>query len=139
VVTRISAYQNSEGYQLKTLKAKNSVTGDQTTTWVYGTTLSDSDVARNDLVRVQGVSGQVRRQRSRHRWPQRYPAGPHPSVPAALDLNLSPSGLGLDGLATAHGFAGVLGLSVAKLFGLYLVSQQSATFCNKVQQVPGSK
>jgi RHS repeat-associated protein len=39
--------------QLKTLKAKNSETGDQTTTWVYGTTLSDSDVARNDLVRAK--------------------------------------------------------------------------------------
>jgi hypothetical protein len=35
------------------LKAKNSETGDQTTTWVYGTTLSDSDVARNDLVRAK--------------------------------------------------------------------------------------
>jgi RHS repeat-associated protein len=39
--------------QLKTLKAKNNETGDQTTTWVYGTTLSDSDVARNDLLRAK--------------------------------------------------------------------------------------
>jgi hypothetical protein len=38
---------------VKTLKARNSDTGDQTTTWVYGTTLSDSDVARNDLVRAK--------------------------------------------------------------------------------------
>jgi hypothetical protein len=35
------------------LKAKNNETGDQTTTWVYGTTLSDSDVARNDLLRAK--------------------------------------------------------------------------------------
>ena len=39
--------------QIRTLKAKNSVTGDQTTTWVYGTTLTDSDVARNDLLRAK--------------------------------------------------------------------------------------
>jgi hypothetical protein len=39
--------------QLKTLKAKNNETGDQTTTWLYGTTLSDSDVARNGLVRAK--------------------------------------------------------------------------------------
>jgi RHS repeat-associated protein len=39
--------------QLKTLTAKNTVTQDQVTTWVYGTTLSDSDVARNDLLRAK--------------------------------------------------------------------------------------
>jgi RHS repeat-associated protein len=39
--------------QLRTLTAKNSTTGDQVTTWVYGTTLSDSDVARNDLLRAK--------------------------------------------------------------------------------------
>jgi RHS repeat-associated protein len=39
--------------QLRTLTAKNSVTGDQVTTWVYGTTLTDSDVARNDLLRAK--------------------------------------------------------------------------------------
>jgi RHS repeat-associated protein len=39
--------------QLATLTAKNSVTGDQVTTWTYGTTLSDSDVASNDLLRYK--------------------------------------------------------------------------------------
>ncbi|MCW5555098.1 MAG: RHS repeat-associated core domain-containing protein [Verrucomicrobiae bacterium] len=39
--------------QIETLTAKNSVTGDQVTTWVYGTTLTDSDVARNDLLRAK--------------------------------------------------------------------------------------
>jgi hypothetical protein len=39
--------------QLKTLTAKNNVTLDQLTTWVYGTTLSDSDVARNDFFRAK--------------------------------------------------------------------------------------
>jgi hypothetical protein len=39
--------------QIKTLTAKNNATGDQVTTWVYGTTLSDSDVARADLLRAK--------------------------------------------------------------------------------------
>src|SRR5438552_3209253 len=42
---------NADG-RLKTLTAKNSVTGDQATQYVYGTTLSDSDVASNDLLRA---------------------------------------------------------------------------------------
>jgi YD repeat-containing protein len=33
-----------------TMTAVNSTTGDQTTTWIYGTTLTDSGVARNDLL-----------------------------------------------------------------------------------------
>ena len=33
-----------------TLTAKNPVTGDQTTRYEYGTTLADSDIARNDLL-----------------------------------------------------------------------------------------
>ncbi|MFM7213877.1 MAG: RHS repeat-associated core domain-containing protein [Verrucomicrobiota bacterium] len=43
--------------QLKTLTAKNSVTGDQVTIWVYGVVKgvgsTDSDVARNDLLRAK--------------------------------------------------------------------------------------
>ena len=41
---------NADGLPL-TLTAKNASTGDQTTTFTYGTTLSDSDIARNDLLR----------------------------------------------------------------------------------------
>ena len=37
---------NADG-QIKTLTAKNSTTGDQVTTYNYGTTLSDSKIARN--------------------------------------------------------------------------------------------
>ena len=43
--------------QIGTLTAKNSTTGDQVTTWVYGvvkgTGSTDSDVARNDLLRAK--------------------------------------------------------------------------------------
>lgn len=43
--------------QIQTLTAKNSVTGDQVTTWVYGVVngvgSTDSDVARNDLLRAK--------------------------------------------------------------------------------------
>ncbi len=35
---------------VSTMTAVNSTTGDQTTTWLYGTTLADSGVARNDLL-----------------------------------------------------------------------------------------
>jgi RHS repeat-associated protein len=45
-----SAY-NADG-RLKTLTAINSVTGNQVTKYVYGTTLNDSDVASNDLLRA---------------------------------------------------------------------------------------
>ena len=38
--------------QLATLTAKNSTTGDQITTYVYGTTTTDSGVARADLLRA---------------------------------------------------------------------------------------
>ena len=37
---------------IRTMTAVNSTTGDQTTTWVYGTTLPDSGAARNDLLRA---------------------------------------------------------------------------------------
>ncbi len=37
---------------IRTMTAVNSSTGDQTTTWVYGTTLANSGVARNDLLRA---------------------------------------------------------------------------------------
>ncbi|NQT40548.1 MAG: RHS repeat-associated core domain-containing protein [Planctomycetes bacterium] len=39
--------------QVSTLVAKNSSTGDQTTRYVYGTTLEDSDIARADLLRAE--------------------------------------------------------------------------------------
>ena len=39
--------------QIATLTAKNPATGDQVTTYVYGTTLSDSAIARNDLLRAE--------------------------------------------------------------------------------------
>jgi YD repeat-containing protein len=42
---------NTDG-RLKTLTTKNSVTGDQVTKYVYGTTLTESDVASNDLLRA---------------------------------------------------------------------------------------
>jgi len=38
--------------RLKTLTAKNSTTGDQLTKYVYGTTLANSDVASNELLRA---------------------------------------------------------------------------------------
>jgi len=38
--------------QVKTLTAKNLTTGDQVTKYVYGTTLTDSDIARSDLLRA---------------------------------------------------------------------------------------
>lgn len=43
---------NADG-SLETLTAKNSTTGDQTTTYVYGTTLSDSGVATSTLKRSE--------------------------------------------------------------------------------------
>ncbi|NUQ66465.1 MAG: hypothetical protein HUU20_28725, partial [Pirellulales bacterium] len=43
---------NADG-NLATLTAKNPTTGDQSTRYVYGTTLSDSGVARSDLLRAE--------------------------------------------------------------------------------------
>ena len=39
--------------KMATLVAVNSTTGNQTTTWTYGTTLTDSDLASNDLLRYK--------------------------------------------------------------------------------------
>ena len=50
VVTQMT--YNADGAIL-TLTAKNPATGDQTTTYVYGTTLADSDLASNDLLRAE--------------------------------------------------------------------------------------
>ena len=50
-VTVEMAY-NADG-QLSTLTAKNPTTGDQTTTYVYGTTLSDSEIATSTLKRAE--------------------------------------------------------------------------------------
>ncbi|NUQ66081.1 MAG: RHS repeat-associated core domain-containing protein, partial [Pirellulales bacterium] len=43
---------NADG-QLATLTAKNPTAGDQTTRYVFGTTLSDSGIARSDLLRAE--------------------------------------------------------------------------------------
>jgi len=43
---------NADG-RMASLTAINSVTGNQVTTWIYGTTLSDSDIASNDLLSVK--------------------------------------------------------------------------------------
>ena len=43
---------NADG-QLETLTAKNPTTGDQTTTYVYGTTLTDSEIATSTLKRAE--------------------------------------------------------------------------------------
>lgn len=48
---RETTYTYADG-RLQTLVAKNSTTGDQITRYVYGTTLADSDVASNDLLRA---------------------------------------------------------------------------------------
>ena len=50
-VTVEMAY-NADG-QLSTLTAKNPTTGDQTTTYVYGTTLTDSEIATTTLKRAE--------------------------------------------------------------------------------------
>ena len=39
------------------MTALNATTGDQTTFWIYGTTLADSGVARNDLLRLTAYPG----------------------------------------------------------------------------------
>ena len=39
--------------------AKNSTTGDQTTTWTYGTTLTESDIARNELLCYKQLSPEL--------------------------------------------------------------------------------
>ena len=54
--------------QIATLTAKNPATGDQVTTYVYGTTLTDSDIARADLLRAEIYPDSRRRGRSAGRW-----------------------------------------------------------------------
>lgn len=49
---RTSYRYNADG-KLVELTAENAVTGDQTTTWEYGTTLGDSGVASNELLRFK--------------------------------------------------------------------------------------
>ena len=48
---RTTEYAYTPGGQLECLTLKNSVTGDQLTRWIYGSTLSDSSIARGDLLR----------------------------------------------------------------------------------------
>lgn len=50
---RTMAYRYTLDDQLQTLTLVNEVTGDQVTRWIYGTTLDDSKVARNDLLRAK--------------------------------------------------------------------------------------
>ncbi|MGH7979234.1 MAG: RHS repeat-associated core domain-containing protein [Limisphaerales bacterium] len=56
---RTTNYTYNADSRLATLTAVNSVTGSQTTTWVYGTTLSDSGVASNDLVSAKQLPDNV--------------------------------------------------------------------------------
>ncbi len=63
--TRVTKYEYNGDGRVKKLKAQNSVTGEQVTEWVYGTTVgsgvAESDVASFDLVRQKiypdGVGG----------------------------------------------------------------------------------
>jgi RHS repeat-associated protein len=50
-IARTTNFAYTLDNQIATLTAKNPVTGDQITTYLYGTTLADSGVARNDLLR----------------------------------------------------------------------------------------
>ena len=43
---------NADG-KMATMKAKNSTTGDQTTTWTYGATTTESDIASKELLRYK--------------------------------------------------------------------------------------
>ena len=54
---RTTEYSYTVGGQLECLTLKNAVTGDQVTRWTYGTTLADSEIARNDLLRSKVHSG----------------------------------------------------------------------------------
>jgi YD repeat-containing protein len=49
---RTTNYSYTLDNLIATMTAVNSTTGDQTTFWLYGTTLTDSGVARNDLLRL---------------------------------------------------------------------------------------
>jgi RHS repeat-associated protein len=51
--TRISRYAWHPSGQMQTLTLQNSVTGDQVTRWIYGTTLYNSAVADNSLLRAK--------------------------------------------------------------------------------------
>lgn len=55
---------NADG-RVKTLTVKNSITGDQVTQYVYGTTLSDSDIASNELLRQMIYPGDKKSDRDR--------------------------------------------------------------------------
>jgi YD repeat-containing protein len=50
---RVTAFTYNTDGKLLTLTARNSVTGDQVTRFVYGTTLEDSGVASNGLLRAK--------------------------------------------------------------------------------------
>jgi len=50
---RTSEYAYHADGEIETMTLVNSVTGNQVTTWVYGTTLSDSEVSRSDLLRAK--------------------------------------------------------------------------------------
>jgi RHS repeat-associated protein len=56
---RETDYAYNGDNRVVTLTAKNSVTGDEVTTWVYGTTPSDSDIASNDLLRFKQMPDNV--------------------------------------------------------------------------------
>jgi YD repeat-containing protein len=56
---RVTNYTYNADGRLATLTAVNSVTGDQVTTWQYGTTLSTSGVASNDLLSAKQLPDNV--------------------------------------------------------------------------------
>ncbi|MBK9140573.1 MAG: hypothetical protein IPM17_17765 [Verrucomicrobia bacterium] len=51
-IARETQYAYNADDRLQTLTAKNSVTGDQLTQYFYGTTLTESAVASNELLRA---------------------------------------------------------------------------------------
>ena len=79
--------------------AVNSITGDQTTKYVYGTTLSDSGIASSLLEACRDVPGQRRRGRTARQWLRRHlrPDGVHVQ-PAAAGTEIN------DQNGTVHAF-----------------------------------
>jgi len=63
-LNRTTNYTYTLDNLVATLVAVNATTGDQTTTYTYGTTLTESEVARNDLLRYGRLPGLRQRVRS---------------------------------------------------------------------------
>ncbi len=69
---------------MKTLTAKNSVTEDQVTTFTYGTTLTNSDVASEDLLRFKRYPLDTSSQRMEYKYNRLRPG--EGSVPAIVEF-----------------------------------------------------